>query len=317
MVTVRVARHAMGSRFEVVLRGEDAVRLRAAGEEALAEVERLDARLSTYKPTSEISLINARAGFEPVQVEPTLFALLQRMQRIHTATEGAFDPTVGPLMEAWDFVRGTGTIPSPERLEKALSVTGMHRVHLDAEARTICFERPGVSLDLGAIGKGYALEEAMTLLVEDGIEHALIHGGNSTVCAIGHPEEAGNWNVAIPYPESHGRQADPDRVLAVVSLDRSSLSVSAVWSRAFEAEGRVYGHVMDPRAGRPVSRALLSAVVLPSATDADALSTALLVLGEHGAAVIRSSWPQARLLVAIPDDGDAGFYSVTDGIDPE
>ncbi len=314
MITVRVARNAMGSRFEVVLRGDDEVHLRAAGEEALGEIERWDARLSTYKPTSEVSIINATAAQGPVLVDPVLFALLQRIRGLHEATRGAFDPTVGPLMETWNFVRGTGTVPSRERIDAALSVSGMHRVHLDPERRTIQFERQGMRLDLGAIGKGFALEEAVNLLREAGVKHALIHGGNSTVCALGHPDDIGNWNVAIPYPESHGRQADPDRMLAVVPLNETALSVSAVWSRSFEVDGRVFGHVMDPRTGWPVSRAVLSAVVMSSATDADALSTALLVLGNDGLSIIQERWPDGKTLVAVPDDSEAGFHCSTDGI---
>lgn len=306
----------MGSRFEVVLQGENEVRLRAAGEEALAEVQRLDAQLSTYIPTSELSNINARAASEPVQVEPRLFALLQRARHLHDATQGAFDPTVGPLMEAWGFVREGGRIPTPEALNDARGKVGMSLVHLDPEKRTIAFERHGMRLDLGAIGKGYALDEAGLLLREAGVERALIHGGTSTVLAVGRPEDGGNWNVAVPYPNSHGGSADPDRVLAVVALEDDSLSVSAVWGKAFEADGRVYGHVLDPRIGEPVTGALLSAMVHESATDGDALATALLVLGEAGVPLIHDTWPSARILLALPDAQDAGsIRTVTEGID--
>ena len=300
METTRVARQAMGSRFEVVLQGDDPVRLRAAAEEALDEIDRLDAQLSTYKPTSELSRINARAAHEPVQVEPTLFALLKRIKRVYSLTEGAFDPTVGPLMQVWGFVRGTGKLPETEALRQAIDVTGMDKVRLDAESRTIFFERKGMHLDLGGIGKGYALEEASNVLVEAGVRHGLIHGGTSTVCAIGTDENGVPWKIAIPWPETGiDLTQTTDDILSLVDLQDDALSVSAVKGKAFAAEGRVYGHVLDPRRGEPVRGAHLSAVVSPSATDSDALSTTLLVMGESGPACVRANWPDARFVVVL------------------
>src|SRR2546422_10259 len=121
MHRVAVARHAMATRFEIVLHGENEVGLRAAAEEALDEIERLEAQLNLYQPTSEISHINARAAFEPVRVEPSLFRLLQHAQRLSQETEGAFDITVAPLMRCWGFMRGTGRLPHPAELAEARS----------------------------------------------------------------------------------------------------------------------------------------------------------------------------------------------------
>ncbi len=131
MNTVRLALEAMATRFELVLHGEDDVRLRAAGEEALAEIQRLDAQLSFYRPSSEISRINARAAAGPVRVEPRLFRLLQTARRLHTETGGAFDLTVAPLMRCWGFTGNTGRLPEPEALAEARRRTGMHLVTLD------------------------------------------------------------------------------------------------------------------------------------------------------------------------------------------
>src|SRR5690606_9480803 len=133
-MTVRLARMAMGSRWELVVQGDDATWLRAVGEEVLNEITRLDDHLSIYKPTSAVSRINARAARAPVPVEPRLFRLLQTAQKLHEATSGAFDITVGPLMKAWDFVHNTGRLPDPQVLSEARARVGMHRVHLD-EAR--------------------------------------------------------------------------------------------------------------------------------------------------------------------------------------
>src|SRR5262249_23211874 len=161
--TLTAARNAMATRFEMVLHGENLVALRSAAEEALQEIERLHAQLSLYSPSSEISFINARAAGEVVQVEPRLFELLRIAQQIHRETEGAFDITIAPLVRCWGFMGGSGKRPSPEQLAEARSQVGMDQVVLDEKHRTIRFARPGMMIDLGSIGKGYALERAVEL----------------------------------------------------------------------------------------------------------------------------------------------------------
>lgn len=289
----------MATRFELVLEGEDEAWLRAAGEEALAEIRRLEAQLSFYRPTSDVSRINARAADEPVRVEARLFRLLQTAQRLHRATEGAFDPTVAPLMRCWGFVNDTGRLPEPQALAEARERTGMHLVTLDEDDFTVSFARPGMMLDLGGIGKGYAIDEAVLLLREAGVERAFLHGGTSTIYALGRPLDGAEWTVALPYPGRDGT-ADGGDVLAVLPLENEALSVSAVWGKAFEAGGKTYGHVLDPRLGRPVDGAVLAAVVLPSATESDALSTALLVLGRDGPGLLRDHGAHPRMLVLLP-----------------
>ena len=307
MKTVRLALEAMATRFELVLHGDDAVRLRAAGEEALDEIRRLEAQLSFYRPSSDISRLNTRAAHEPVRVEPRLFRLLQTAQRLHTATEGAFDLTVAPLMWCWGFVGGFGHRPAPDALAEARSRTGMHLVTLNEADFTVAFARPGVMIDLGAIGKGYAIEEAAQILVEAGIESAFLHGGTSTIHAIGTPPDEACWNVAIPHPDIDSTAPGTDDILAVVPLEDEALSVSAVWGKAFEAEGRTYGHVLDPRSGHPVDGALLTAVAGPSATTCDALSTALLVLGCHAGELITDLDDSIRTVIVCPKDDADGF----------
>jgi len=281
MQTVKLARHAMATRFELVLQGDDAVALRAAGEEALNEVDRLESQLSLYRPGSEIAQLNAGAAREPVRVSPEVFALLRHAQVLHTETGGAFDITVAPLVRCWGFMENQGKMPSPEAVAEARSKVGMAQVQFDDANSTIRFARPGVMLDLGAVGKGYAVERGAELLREAGVTSALFHGGTSTVCAIGQPPEAEAWSVSIERPPATiGAIRFPE--LAVLQLKDESLSVSAVWGRAFQAEGKHFGHVIDPRSGQPVAGAWLSAVILPTATETDALSTALLTLGSTG-----------------------------------
>ncbi|MBI3414557.1 MAG: FAD:protein FMN transferase [Verrucomicrobia bacterium] len=315
MNTVATARHAMATRFEIVLHGDHEPRLRAAAEEALEEIQRLDAQLSLYSPTSDISRLNASAAAGPVKVAPELFRLLRRAKTFHRETGGAFDITVGPLMRCWGFMRDTGRLPSDEELTEARQKAGMELIELDEKNFTVRFRRAGVMLDLGAIGKGYALERAADLLRETGITSAILHGGTSTVCAIGTPPDANAWMIGIEDPQNTGGAVGEAKrpLLAAIPLKDESLSVSAVWGKSFEIAGKTYGHVIDPRTGRPANNAVLAAVALPSATESDAFSTALLTLGREGLDSICELRPQARALVVAPT-GDGGFTASARGI---
>jgi thiamine biosynthesis lipoprotein len=313
MATVTLARHAMATRFEIVLHGENPVALRAAGEEALEEIDRLENQLSLYRPTSEIAHLNARAAFGPVRVTPSVFALLDLARKLHLESRGAFDITIAPLVRCWGFMDGTGRLPAAEEVAEARGKVGMHLVELHPEDFTVRFAREGVMLDLGAIGKGYAIERAVDFLREAGITSALLHGGTSSIAAIGQPPEAEAWTVALEKPFRQKRkdlaQAD---VLARVPLKDEAMSVSAVWGKEFQAEGKSFGHVIDPRTGEPTAAALLAAVILPSATETDALSTALLTLGQRGHSAIAQLRAGMRTLLVTGAEG--GILVESEGI---
>jgi thiamine biosynthesis lipoprotein len=312
MHSIAVALDAMATRFEIVLHGENAVGLRAAGEEALAEIQRLEARLSLYRPDSEITRVNARAAREPIRVTPEVFALLQHARQLSDETGGAFDITIGPLMRCWGFHSGSGKLPSPEAIAAARECVGMRFVELDPQEFAVRFVRDGVMLDLGAIGKGYAVERAASILREAGVTSALIHGGTSTAYAIGNPPDGDCWKVAIDRPTKVGRavlsapQSDGSvrppslskTLLTTVGLKDEALSVSAVWGKSFEADGVVYGHEIDPRTGWPANAAVLAAVATTSATESDALSTALITVGLAGHDAIARLRRGMRTLVA-------------------
>lgn len=279
---VALALEAMATRFELVLHGDDAVRLRAAGEEALREIEQAEALLSRYRPTSPVAWINARAGGAPVRVDPRVFRLLERCREIARLTQGAFDPTVGPLLRAWGFVGGTPSRPAPDALAEARRLVGAERLELDPDAFTVRLPEPGMELDLGSIGKGHALDAAVASLGEQGVACALLHGGTSSVHVVGAAPGGGPWRVGWRVPG----EEDP-RILDL----GAALSVSAPHGKSFTADGRSYGHVLDPRTGEPTRAAASSAVRGPSSAMCDALSTALLVLGEPGRGLLSERFP--------------------------
>jgi len=311
---VRLACHAMATRFEIVLYGDNPTALRAAAEEAIEEIHRLEAQLSLYQPSSEIAHVNARAAREGVRVSPGVFALLEHAQKLTSETSGAFDITIAPLVRCWGFMGGTGKIPSENELADARAKVGMHLVQLNRPDFTIRFATEGVMLDLGAIGKGYAIDCASEILRQAGVASALLHSGTSTVSAIGSPPGEANWKIAIEHPADRtirtlARDSKPDSCessepLTTIPLKDECISVSAVWGKSFQADGRILGHVLDPRTGVPVSGAVLAAVVLASATETDALSTALLTLGGVGQGPLARIRPGARTLVLSESGGN-------------
>ena len=272
---VRLATYAMATRFELVLAGEDGAdrageaRLRAVGEAALAAIEECERALSPFQPASLVSRVNALAAARPIEVDADTFELFETCAAIQAESGGAFDLTVAPLMRALGFRSPGGRPDSAAEIAGAARAVGGGAIELDRARRTVRFTRPGTALDLGAVGKGRALDLAAAVLREHGVERAFLHGGTSTALALGAPPGAAGWHAAV----GRGRAAP------VAHLCDAALSVSAGRGRTLEREGRTLGHVLDPRSGAPARACAVAAVIDRTAAAADARSTALLVLG--------------------------------------
>jgi thiamine biosynthesis lipoprotein len=275
-IIIRMKRQAMNCEFELLLSGHDRQYLLDAGEEAFEELARLEGQLSVFIPTSEISDINAHASDGPVRVDSRLFDLLAMARRVSAETEGAFDISAGPLVHRWTEGPEGFSLPTSEEIEQLLSKIGMYHVHLDEANQTIEFDRPGMALNLGAIGKGYAVGEMASLLRDRGIEAGLVSGGSSTVYAIGHQPDADAWTVGVINP------AERTERLTTVRLRDQALSTSGGHERFVEVDGVRYSHVIDPRTGCPADDLLIASAVTSDAVESDALSTAFLVLGIEG-----------------------------------
>ncbi|MBN1396182.1 MAG: FAD:protein FMN transferase [Pirellulales bacterium] len=276
---VRVSRRAMACRFEVCYperRCKDCAR---AALKALDLVDSLESQLSYFRPTSVIAEINRSAADGPVEVEPWLFGLLVLAKKLHAETSGAYDVASAPLWEAWGFARRKGKIPDDDQLADALAKVGAERIELDAAGRTVRFPAPGMKINLGGIGKGYALDECCRLLLDSGMEDFLLHGGRSSVLARGFLERGADaaarrcWEVGVADP----RRAE--KRLGIVRLVDRALGTTSIQFQSFRHRGRRYGHVIDPRTGRPAEGVLSTTVTTPTAALADALSTAFHVMG--------------------------------------
>ncbi len=308
-VLTRYARRAMATIFEIILPLGTSGATQAA-EAGLELIDQLEAQLTVYREDSEVSAINRNAAERPVPVEERLFELFREAERLTISTEGAFDIAVGALIKSWGFFRRQGRVPAPQERAQVLSRCGMQHVGLDAEARTVSFDCLGVELNLGSIGKGYALDRAVELLVSEyGVTSGLVHGGRSSIFALGNePGGRRGWAVGIRHP------VHTERRLAIVRLYNRALGTSASTNQHFVHEGRRLGHILDPRRGWPAEGMLSASVLAPSAAEADALATAFFVLGvdkareycaahpQIGAVLLPEGPPHRPVILNVPDD---------------
>jgi thiamine biosynthesis lipoprotein len=266
---VRVHRIAMACRVEVMLASDDA-RDMAAARTALDEADEVEALLTVFRESSAVSELNRRAAVAAVPVGGDLFALIARSLDLHVATEGAFDITSTPLSRCWGFLQREGRLPSDADIAAAREAVGMSRVNLDRAAKTVRFARPGVELNFGAIGKGYALDRMGVVLRAHGAGRALLSAGFSSVLGVG--GRGRGWPVDL-------RPRRASRRVGRLWLKNAAVGTSGAGEQFVEIEGRRYGHVIDPRSGRPADGVLGASVVTRDAATADALSTAFLIGG--------------------------------------
>jgi FAD:protein FMN transferase len=297
-----VSREAMACLFEIVF---DAAQYRDRTDvavDALDVVERLEAQLTVYRDTSEVMALNRQASEAPVVVEEHLFGLLQRAVDLSRQTGGAFDITAGRLSQVWGFYRRQGRMPSAREVAEALESVGWQSLQLDAAIRTVRFQKRGVELNLGAIGKGYSLDRTGEALAAGGIDNFLIHGGNSSVLARGTKVDAQQgWSVGLRHPLKPG-----DR-LAEFWLANQALGTSGSGTQFFHHQGKRYGHIIDPRSGWPADQVLSATVIAPTAEQADALSTALYVMGLDAARAFCERHPELSALLVTPASAAAGI----------
>jgi len=270
---------AMGSTYSIAIYGEDRVRMEAAVDAAFDEVRRLDDMLSNYKPESEWSEINRLAAAKPLRISPEMFLLLSASVEYSRESEGAFDISVGPLMKVWGFYKGTGHLPHRPEVLAAMTRVGYRHIVLDPGAQTVWFDRPGVELDPGGIGKGYAVDKMVDVLRQNGFSIALVAGSGSSIYGMGSPPtEPRGWRVEIKDPWS------PSRRSAEVFLKDMSMSTSGSYEKFFRAEGKTYAHIMDPRTGYPAQGSVSVSVIAPRTLDSEVWAKPYFVNGRQWAA---------------------------------
>lgn len=295
---LHVARMAMACEFSVLISPLCGDPLEAASA-GLDEIDRQETRLTVYRDTSLVSRINREASRQAVPIDAELLNLLLRCKTLTKATEGAFDVTAGALIKAWGFFRGPRRVPSDAEIHTSLARTGMEHVEIDADSKSVRFNRPGIELNFGSIGKGYALDRAAAVMAQGyGAGPFLIQGGQSSMLGVGAPPtEPRGWPISIRSPEN------PRATAATVYLKDRALGTSGADHQNFVANGKRYGHVLDPRTGFPASKMAGASVLASSAADADALATAFFIAG-FGAAAAYCEKNLDVSAILVPHTGD-------------
>lgn len=246
-------------------------------------LSKIDLELSRTNKNSDLYKVNAASGEEAVKVSQGTFDVVKLALAYAEETDGLLDPSIGPLINLWDIGHEGAKLPDKDDLEKARKLTDYRKVILDETDLTIKLEEPGMVLDLGSIGKGYAADQVSAYMRDHDLNSALINLGGSSINAVGGKPGGADWNVGLQDPvKSRGSQ------IGTVKINNETIDSSGVYERFFMEDGVRYHHILDPRTGYPTQNGLMSiTIVSDNATDADALSTAAFVMGlEDGMAYI-------------------------------
>ena len=277
---VRRAHYVMGTIFEITAYGASREDTVTAVAQSFAAIRQADETLSHYRPESDLMRLNRSASRGAVTVARDLYRVLEEALRFARLSGGAFDVTVGPLVRLWAEAADRDRAPSEQEILEARKRVGSAKVELLPELQ-VRFAHKGLEINLGAIGKGWAVDQAVAVLKRHGVRNAFVSAGTSTVFALGDDGSSEGWEVSVRNPI----EGDP---LATFRICDQAVSTSAAYERYWEIAGNRFGHILDPRSGQPAASMLSATVVAPTGTAADALSTAAYVMGvEEGSALFR------------------------------
>lgn len=294
-ILIRRARPLMGTLVGVAVRGDDAAVLEHLVGEIFSEMGRLEAILSEWSPSSAVSRVNDAAGTAPIQVPAELIEVLEVADRVAHATGGAFDASWAPLAEIWRLDAPGFRLPTPELIEATRQLVDYRDVVIDASKRSVLLRRRGMKLGLGGIAKAYIAQRAADFALANGARDVLIDAGGDLVARGRNRHRP--WTVGIRAPWS------PRDLLAAVELQDETVATSGDYEHFLQIDGRRYHHLLDPRTGWPAFKCRSATVVAGNGALADALGTALFVLGADGLEIVSASGGAAALVVC--EDGAA------------
>jgi thiamine biosynthesis lipoprotein len=303
-------RHLMGTSVEILVWGTEREALSRAVERAYEEVERIETRLSVRNQGSDLSEINRSAGMKPVRVDEELCRLIRESIRYSALSGGAFDVTVQGLGDLWDFSRADFHVPAPELVQSRLVRVDHRKIRLDERESTVFLERKGMAISLAGIAKGYAADRAVGILRESGVGGGVVSAGGDLL-AFGRREDGEVWQVGVRNPRN------PARNIAMLPASDLAVATSGDYERYRIVEGRRYHHILDPRTGYPVTGCMSATVVARSAMQADALATALFVLGPERGLELAERLPGVEAIV-VDAHGDvtasSGLWEAAEGL---
>lgn len=280
----------MGTLFTITLYATNEISARAAADAAFAKVAALNQTMTDYDPESELMRLCRQPVGQPVWVSGELFEILAESRRIAELSEGAFDPTIGPVVRLWRRARRTETLPPPDQIAHAQEAVGWRKLTLNTKNQTVTLLATNMQLDLGGIAKGYAADAALKVLRERGIRCALVAASGDIAVGDAPPGQSG-WHVSIGTPFQRGGK---ERTLL---LKNAAVSTSGDSEQFVVIDGKHYSHIVDPRTGMGLTNRCQVSIIAPHATQTDALATAVSILGaEQGAALLKSE-PRASAIL--------------------
>ena len=297
---IKETRALMDTFCEISCYGDNKDTTVSAIDAAFKEMERIEGVFSKFNENSDVSKINALAGFERVAASEEVFKLTERSVYYSSISSGAFDITVAPLMEVWGFVRRHKSIPDKETIENALEGVGYKNIELDPKKLSVKFLNKKTKIDFGGIAKGYAVDRARDILAAHGIKNGLVNlGGN--MFTLGYAPGNKKWKIGVEDPRNKGK------LLHSFELTDMAISTSGNYERFFEIGGRRYSHIINPITGEPCQGIISVTVMADSAEQADALSTAIFVMGEEKGLNLAKSIKGIKILM-LKEDGRLILY---------
>jgi len=286
-------REVMGTLARVVVVVKHPSQGRRCIEAGFEQLNRIDAMMSDYKSSSELSKVNREAFANPIRVSPELFEVLQKSVKYSRLSDGAFDVTVGPLVDLWHKAGEANIVPDENTLAAVKARVGFEKLLLDANERTVRFAVGGMRLDLGGIAKGYALDKAVEAMRQQGAIGGMVSAGGDIRC-FGKPADKDAWRVGLQnpvaaLPQDLNGTIDTEQVLMVLKVNNMAVTTSGDYRRFVTIAGKRYSHIIDPNTATGANKLSSDTILAANAVDADALSTAVNVMGaEKGLALVES-----------------------------
>jgi len=262
----------MGTIAEIKVIDDNPERAKEVIKKCFDRIKEIEDKMSFQDPKSELSFLNQNAG-KNIKVSKDLFYVLEKSLNYSKLSDGAFDVTIGPLTELWGFDRNKRIIPSQDKIAQRVRLVDYRQVKLNSKKREVLLEQKGMKIDLGAVAKGYAVEEVCKIIKEAGIKDALVDIGRN-IKVMGKNPDGNIWKIGLQHPRK------PYEILSILPLENMSVATSGDYEQFFIHKGIRYHHILDPKSGYPTNVCISVTIITPSAMIADILSTAVFVLGE-------------------------------------
>ena len=285
----------MGSRFDLTILAKDSLTAEQHIDEVIAEMRRIEALISDWKPTSQISEVNRNAGIKPIRVNREVFELTKRSLNFSKLTDGAFDISYAAMDKIWKFDGSMKVMPTPELIAKSVAKVGFQNVVLDSAACTIFLKLPCMKIGFGAMGKGYAADKGRELMEAKGVKAGIVNASGD-LTTWGPKPNGKSWKVGVTNP------FDETKFITVLSLKRAAVTTSGSYEKYVTLEGKRYSHIINPVTGYPATGVISVTVLGPNAEIANGISTSIMVLGKEKGLDFISQF-SAYQCILVADDG--------------